>query len=349
MADSNYVTTYYPVGPTPPEEHMLKPLDSQNEMHKTTEAIPADNNHYQWMIVAKKRSGKSTLILQVLYSKFKNHFTDIFFYSPTAAYDPKYEPLVTLLKKRGTFITSFTKDSLESTIAQCISNRDKYERAMKTWEERMKDPDCPPSVKEIFRREKPEEPRHLIVFDDCVDKFGSHSDYGHPIQRIFNNGFHLRCSVWVASQQFKALTPAMRKNMDMISFFKISNQDEINHICSEINAPRDVFLKAYKQSTDIDYGFLHVNWIRKSSVPSFFSKFTPIIIPPEELDVVGRELNEPGQKRKKPPSSTRVDSNTKSSIKKKIITATNKLLHEPRQNKTIDSILSDLIYRTQPT
>lgn len=261
---------------TPMQE--FKVFDKQNDDTDVVQAFPMGNKrHKTWLISAIKRSGKSTLILNAI-EIYGKEFTDIYFLSPTAEDDPKFEKLVEKCRAHATFYRECSNRTILHVIADMRSNIKAWKREKLLWEAEKKDPfrDRGQSL-----RPPPIEPRHLFLMDDGADKFGSPHIKDTPLVMLNNNAHHLKTSIWLASQRFGFFIPAMRTNADMLTFFRIPNLKEEKNVLGEISCPRMTFLKCLALATKDDYSFLHIHFFDRGR-PTFFKKTQRIIVPDSE-------------------------------------------------------------------
>lgn len=257
----------YTLIPDPITESKLRPVDKQNDDNDNDSPWPRNNNHLQGMIVAKRRSGKTTIIHKLLTEFYNKHFTNVYMVSPSAEHDDKLKEIVKMLKERCTFYNECSADVIKEILADCEENIKLWRDLQTQYEIAKKDP---------YRKgrpmpKEPEEPKHLLILDDCVDKFGAHSDTKHPLVKVSNNSYHCKLSVWIAAHKFRHLLPPMRSNLDWLTLFRICNNKEKKAIEEEINCPMDVFRTCYKDAVSQPYGFLHIHWV-KGGLPSLFNR-----------------------------------------------------------------------------
>lgn len=254
----------------------LKQLDKQKSTEGWEKAHPANINHIVWNIVAKRRTGKSTLILNTLFNLYPQHFTTIYLISPTAEQDEKYDTLVSFCKKSSSFYTSIDVETINNIIARIKDEIERYK------DERVRKPHIA-------------EPKNLIILDDCAGSMGTRVGSGNPLDTIYNNSAHLKLSVWTSVQMFRSLLPSARKNCDMYSFFGIGNQTEFSDIVDEVSVPKHTFIKAYSQVVEVNPDeddemndrstapFLHIHWLRVNNTPTLFNCYDRLDVPFEDL------------------------------------------------------------------
>jgi len=259
-------------------EAKLAPADHQNDEEDVDSPFPRNKNHLIWIINGKRRSGKSTVLRNALLNYYNGHFTNVYFFSPSARRDTKLKPIVDTCCKNFTFYEEFTGNAIQEVINDIEADIKMWEDLKMQYEIMKKDPlvakkDLPP---------EPVEPRNLLILDDCVDKFGNHMDKTHPLVAICNNCYHKKLSVWVATQKFKYLLPAMRVNMDMITIFKCCNDQEKKAIEEEVSVPIKILKACYNDAMCEPFGSLHIHWIDRG-IPKLFSRGSQFDIPESRL------------------------------------------------------------------
>lgn len=269
---------HYPIIYNEEHESKLQARDKQNDDQDVDSPFPRNNNHLLYIIVGKRRSGKSTKIANALLNYYDKHFTDIYFFSPSARRDKKLKPIVDKCLENFTFYEEFNGDTIQEVTYDIEKNIKQWEELKQQYEQAKKDP----LLRKSALPPEPVEPRHLLLLDDCVDKFGSHMDKSHPLVAICNNCFHKKLSIWVATQKFRYLLPAMRVNMDMITIFKCCNAQEKKAIEEEIGCPPKILKACYNDAMKTRYGDLHIHWI-DGGLPKLFSRGSQFDIPEGDL------------------------------------------------------------------
>lgn len=116
-----------------PLTDMIVPVDNQGGTRIAGDIISGLGTRcFIWGIIGKRRSGKSTIILQTLRKFFPKHcvFTRTILVSPTAKNDPKMRPIRKAAESHGTFFSDVTTATMPDIIKKiqstCQSDIDGY-------------------------------------------------------------------------------------------------------------------------------------------------------------------------------------------------------------------------------
>ena len=201
------------------------------------------------MIIGKRRSGKSNLIMSMLSSPklLKGYYNNIYLITPSET-DDSLKPLIKELIKTKHFYNELNEENIKHIIDDVIIENSNYNRKKN---------------KRIIQ--------HLLILDDCVcDLSTKRKTYLDKL--IFNNR-HINLSLIITSQTFRSVPSKIRKNMDLIYIFQNENEMEKNSIFDEYNIPDEVYNTVFNDEDD--HPFLAINIIKK---PIFFRKFDRIIL-----------------------------------------------------------------------
>ena len=206
------------------------------------------------LLVGKKRSGKTSLWLSMLNSKklYGEYFDNIFLISPSTS-DAKTQPLINELDKDGKFYKELTESNIES-----IKGYIKDEQA------RIK-------IYDKKNKTKTPMPRNLLILDDVIADI-PRSFKKNVITSLFLNCRHYNLSIFVISQSYKLLQTNIRKQIDMLYVFPMTNLKEREAIQEDWDIPDRIFDECFDD--DSDHPFLTVNVT--GSKPVFFRKMDRI-------------------------------------------------------------------------
>lgn len=224
------------------DNSIFKKLDED----KTDDSpIPLNSKGLLYLCVGKKRSGKSTLYLNLLESKkvWKHHFNNIFIVSPTAKFDNKLKNLTYHAQKEGKYYEELNINNIE-TIKKYIEHEKK----------RLK---ITSKTKNYF---------NLLILDDVINELpkGKKS----VLSTIFHNQRHYNLTIILVSQTYKDIPSHIRKQADIISFFPTPNKKEIEALQDEYNLDDELFDICFKGN---DHPFMHLNVI--GHFPIVYRKF----------------------------------------------------------------------------
>lgn len=228
----------------------IKPLDAQvTRLDTPLPKVKKGGNHFAYGIVGCKGTGKSTLLLNLLTGYYKRYFNRIYLVSPTAARDPKFDGLVEELTKDRRYHETCDEETIQSIID---------------------------SIEAFNQSEAGSKPssRCLLVLDDCLvnlPKAGQTS----IMNKIWTCHRHLRLSLIVLVQKYNSLNTLIRTNLDVLSFFKITNTHEFDSIAEDLNLKKNEFRDVY----DAVFGsgaapgqFITVNFMN-GDAPMLYRKF----------------------------------------------------------------------------
>jgi Cdc6-like AAA superfamily ATPase len=214
-----------------------------NQVESSRDAIPSGNIIYA--IIGGKGSGKSTLILNLLSKKdspFYKRFDNIFFCSPTAQRDHKFDNLVQELEVEEKYFTDCHNETLNNII------------------ERLKESvDDNPDVK------------NLLILDDCIHMLSSSSDKNSALNELVTQSRHMKLSIVIVSQQLKKINTLIRNQIDCISFFRTHKIKEYQALEELLNINKKLLKIYYDQATKTNNGFLHISLM--TNTPVFFRNF----------------------------------------------------------------------------
>lgn len=190
-------------------------------------------------ILAPVKSGKTTTIVNIVLNPalYRKAWSKVFLISPTARVDETFAPLIA--DPVATAHVPASPKEFEAAIASVIA-------AVGDGDE--------PSV---------------LVVDDCVNLIGGTSAFLGLCTRYR----HLKLSIIVATQYFKALPPVVRSNTSMFLVFRLTNEKELLAWLEEEagNFPPKELEAAYRAVTKNKYHFLRVDRRELTLGDSFFA------------------------------------------------------------------------------
>lgn len=221
----------------------LKALDNQKVNDKGP--IPTRSN---WGIFGRKGSGKTSLLLNTIMKKeapWYKKFNLIFLISPTAMKDDKMAELVEDIGENQYF-TEINDDIINQIKEMIEQDTDK-------------------------RGKKGD---YLIIYDDVIHLLRKRGQTKGVDMFATQNRHYGITNVYLLQRYTGYLSPLIRSNLDMISFFQTPNKKELKAFLEEMNEDEDVLNELYKYATQDDYGFLHIN--NYYSKPKYYKKFDEI-------------------------------------------------------------------------
>lgn len=227
----------------------IKAKDDQSN-YKADQVFAKD--HFLYLIVGRKRSGKTTLALNLLETPeaiggLKKKFNRIWLISPTAKNDDKLKPLVEELSESDQYYDTFDNEIQKHIMDQ-----------VKQYNEEWKS------------EKKKGKPHHLIIYDDCLAFLPHNKKKGQFFNAFMTNQRHFKCSCMILSQRLNELNPLIRSQCDVISYFRQDNPKE-DKIFSETYGidPQQIQECVAEPHSFITANFLH-------TTPKIYKRFDEI-------------------------------------------------------------------------
>lgn len=181
-------------------------------------------------IVAPRKSGKTNLLLDMLLDedKYCKKFDIIIIWSRTFHHDSKWK---NIKLPEGSVFTVFNEDEAETLmkVAEHVAER-KVVNA-------------------------------LFIFDDMITDGIMNPHRMGVLESIAVRGRHANVSLIIITQQYMALTSAVRNNSTNTVVFRIRNGDELEKVARENRESLSVdeFFDLYNYATNEPFSFLHIN------------------------------------------------------------------------------------------
>lgn len=219
-----------------------------------------DVKYWIMSILAKRRSGKTTLIYNII-KNFAHKHMIILFFVPTFYKDSVYESIRNYLDRKAivyqgnTSIENEEKVDLIDVFMKENSGGDENEESQ---EEIVQQPQIPvcnfgdntdsQSVENNKGIEStPVEPEYMIIFDDMS------SQLRHPsIVKLCKNSRHFKCKIILSSQSIVDLSPSQHSQIDYCVLFKNFNFNSIEQVYKRLqpNLSFEEFYELYKNVTE---------------------------------------------------------------------------------------------------
>ena len=216
-------------------------------------------------ILAKRRSGKTTLIYNLI-KQFAHKHMIILFFVPTFYKDNVYESIRNYLDRKGIvyqgntsieneekidLIDVFMKENSGEGLNEEIGNEETVSQPII---QQPQIPVCNFGENVIDSQSKVDnnvEPEYMIIFDDMS------SQLRHPsIVKLCKNSRHFKCKIILSSQSIVDLTPSQHSQIDYCVLFKNFNFDSIEQIYKRLqpNLSFEEFYELYKNITESKTG-----------------------------------------------------------------------------------------------
>jgi len=230
-----------------PLTEAIKAKDDQ-ENYKKDQVFAKD--HFLYLVIGRKRSGKSTLALNLLDTPeklggFKKKFDKIWLVSPTAANDPKMAELVDELEPDGQFYDSFNNEVQSELMDKIKQYNNKF-------------------------KGKKKKPHHLVIYDDVLAFLPSNKKKGQFFNSFMTNQRHFKCSAMILAQRLNELNPLIRSQSDIVSYFRQDNPKEDKIFSETFGVPQELI----HSCTNEPHCFITVNFLH--TLPKFYKQFDEI-------------------------------------------------------------------------
>lgn len=223
-----------------------RPKDDQSN-YQEGEVFAKD--HFLYLVVGRKRSGKTTLALNLLETPInkgglKKKFDKIWMISPTAKADPKLAELVKELEDEDQFWPEFNNEVQ-------LALMDRIKQFNNQWTKKRK-------------------PHHLVIYDDVMAFLPHNKKKGQAFNSFMTNQRHFKSSAMILAQRLNELNPLIRSQADIVSYFRQDNPKE-DKIFSETFGVPEPLIHA---CTNEPHSFITANFLH--TPPKFYKQFDEI-------------------------------------------------------------------------
>jgi len=228
------------------------------------------NNLANIFIMARKRSGKSSLIGNIL-KKMADKRSTIIIFSSTANIDPCWINIKEMLEKKGIPVISYTHfidDETGQNLLNDFLKECEVEDNIEEEEEVSKNVMTGDGVYLKFEPEKEKEkvkkpyvpkksvPKYILCFDDLS------SDLRHiSVIKNLKSNRHRKIMNLLSSQYFHDLNTGAMSNLDYMVVFKGLDEDKLEKIHKRLDLGIDynTFKKYYEYAVSTPYSFLWID------------------------------------------------------------------------------------------
>jgi hypothetical protein len=212
-----------------------------------------NKKNFTYLICGKKNSGKSSLILSLLDTPvkeggFKKEFNHIILVSPTAQRDDKFTELVNELSIDGLFYDELNQENMNDIMEKIKGLLDNFDT----------------------KKKKKSKPHILVIFDDCVHTMPSNRKKNQTFNKLMLQNRHYNTSIVILTQRFNELSPLVRSQADIVSYFNQNNKTENKMFCDMYDIDPDML----QYATGDAHSFLTVSFTH--SMPIYYKKFDKI-------------------------------------------------------------------------
>jgi hypothetical protein len=209
---------------------ITKKVDDKDEMF---------NGYFNLAVIAKKNSGKSVIVGNIL-KRYAKKGTNVWIFSSTISRDPTYEKILTFVKGHVETFNHFIDEDKNNVLEEILGQL----------------------------RDSGSDSNNIIVFDDMSTLLRHKS-----VDMLLKSNRHYQCRVVIACHSVTDLTPSSRKMLDYALLFKGFNEDKLESIYNDLDVSidYDTFKDIYDIVTEKPYSFLYVN-TRTDELRSNFNK-----------------------------------------------------------------------------
>ena len=238
-------------------------------------------------ICSRRRSGKTTLIYNIL-KHCVNKRTNVVFFCSTINRDSTYKLILEMLEKKKVNVMTFDhflngKENILTGIIEGLNNDLETQEQEKIKKDEDKLDPKPimqlfPTEKAIERKErKPKKlaPEYVFIFDDLGN------DLRHAsITQLFKTSRHYKAKVIVSSQYVHDLSNSCIKNLDYTLIFKSFNREKLLVLFEalDLSIEFELFEQLYLDATAEPFNFLYVdsryNTYRRNFNREYYIKYT---------------------------------------------------------------------------
>lgn len=257
-------------------DKIVKPIELDSNITKPLKSYDIfPINYYNLFILAKKASGKTVTLFNILkHSASKS--TNIVVFSSTIHSDNSWVSILKYFKKKKINLITYQSlidegvNQLDELITFLLNQNNKEDSDE---EECVKATSClfdeVTEEKEIKpKKDKICGPDYILVFDDLSTELQNIA-----IEKLTKINRHIKCQVIMSSQYMNNITKSTRLNLDFIILFKAIPEEKLKQIHLELDLSTDycMFKRLYDFATSGSYNFLYVN-IRNEEYRQNFNK-----------------------------------------------------------------------------
>ena len=221
-------------------------------------------------LLAKKRSGKSTVIYNIL-KNCAGRDTKIYIFCSTVNKDESYKKIMDYLDKKNIYYEAYTAisedniNNLSEIIDELKANQNEGNETIK--EETKEEPkknnllDFGDKVEEEKKERKPRKlkyiaPENIFIFDDLGQLLRD-----PMVEQLLKTNRHYKSKVILSSQYLNDLKPASRLNLDYLLIWGGQPEEKLKIIHKDIDIATDLnnFLEIYEEATSEKYNFLYID------------------------------------------------------------------------------------------
>ena len=240
-------------------------------------------------LYAKRRSGKTFLIWQLMKALVKKH-TEIYIFAPTVNLDKTWKEITKWLDTKGVNYHTYIDlnddeggDIISDLLTQWAippepeedsdtdSDDEDEDELNISYNETLGSVSNKPKKKKK-KKKPPPEPDRWVIIDDMSEHLKRRS-----IHKLFYNGRHFRTKILTSCHDIKKQSPDMIANSVYSFLFKKLPKERIEHIRDklDLDITDTKFADMYAEASKRDYGFLLVDSDRDKYYNGFKTELRP--------------------------------------------------------------------------
>lgn len=230
-----------------------QPKESNNFKHLHSNIL---HPPFVIIMVAPPRTGKSNLIVNMIYNNYEKSFDNIIYISPNVYND-------------NTLAENVAKDENIMKIDDISDLNSTLEAIIKI----MKD--------QRTSHDEDDKKKHtLLILDDCLGELRK----GKQLQKLLSKYRHYHISVIITTQGFKAVDNICRSCATGYIIFKNGNNKELKMMNDEFSGSFPNFMVLYEEATRKKYHFLFLDF---RNVQAYENFDTPISVADDYREIKG--------------------------------------------------------------
>jgi hypothetical protein len=215
---------------------LTKSIKSHDNQLEIDESNIFGRKNFIYLVVGKKGSGKTNLVLSLFETPFsqggfQKRFHKIFMVSPTARNDAKLDELIEELERGNSFYDEITNDVVKEILED-------IDTIKASWTKKTK-------------------PEFCIIFDDCIHSLPSNRKRNMSFNKLMTTNRHYNTTVIIMSQRLNELNPLVRSQADVISMFRPDNKKEEETFIDTYNVDETTL----KMCFDENHSFITVSYL----------------------------------------------------------------------------------------
>jgi hypothetical protein len=266
--------------------HTVGPIPIPKDTRKVRAAELCEEPYANIALIAKKKSGKTSVIYHLLQHCVGKHTTVIIFCS-TVNKDPGWIAIQKYLRNKHVEYEAYDDlyENNENKLREIIEVLDEEAKERinvdtkpeSTHDTIMKIMGGPKDEEPKRKKEKLLAPEYIFIMDDL-----SHRLHDPAIVELLCRNRHYLCKTIISTQYIHQIALQCRKQIDLYMIFRGLPPEKMKEIAkdADISIPFDQFWKIYRKATEKKHSFLYLATSDQQFRRNFSDKF--IIKDPED-------------------------------------------------------------------